>query len=141
MFQELQDQMQCQAGLLLAGRFEDMSQGYMFPMPVYLEGRMICLRNPAEGIAQAAALREALRRRQIETLTITLRALEVPQDDRFRVWADWHAASPVKGRSGRLGLICYMRETPVGFQSEMLHYFIPRPQGARASCVPQRLRA
>lgn len=122
MFQELQEQVQGRADLLLAGRFEDMSREYLFPLPVYLEDHMIALRDASDGIDRAANLRAILARRQIETLTITVKAVEVPRAGRFRVWADWHAVSKTSNRSRRLGLVYFMRETRHGYRSEMLHY-------------------
>ena len=122
MFREMQDQMQRRADLLLSGRFEDMSRQYIYPLPVYLDTRMVAVRDASDGIGCAAALRAALCRRQIRSLTITVRAIEIPRGGRFRVWADWHAVSDKCARSRLLGLTCYMRETGQGFLPEMLHY-------------------
>ena len=124
MFQRVQDQVQWRADLLLAGRFEDMSREYLFPLPVYLENHMIALRD-----------------RQIERLTITVRAVEVPRDGRFRVWADWHAVSGQARRTRRLGLVYYMRDTRQGYRSEMLHYSRHTLREGRAMILPQQQRA
>jgi len=141
MFQQVQDQVQRRADLLLAGQFEDMSRDYLFPLPVYLEHHMIALRTRAEGIARAAGLRNLLQMRQIERLTITVRAVEVPRDGRFRVWADWHAVSGSALRSRQLGLVYYMRDTRHGYRSEMLHYSCHTPRAGRAVILPQQQRA
>ncbi len=141
MFQHLQDQVQRRADLLLAGRFEDMSHEYLFPLPVYLGSRLIAIGDAAEGIAQAAALRRALRQRRVDRLTITVKALELPCDGRFRVWADWHATAQDAGYSRRLGLVYYMRETTFGYRSEMLHYSPPQRDAARTPGLSQRQRA
>lgn len=138
MFQEVQDQVQGRADLLLAGRFEDMSREYLFPLPVYLENHIIALRDVAEGIDRAAALRDLLRKRQIETLTITVKAIEIPRGGRFRVWADWHAVSRACNLSRLLGLTYYMRDTGQGFQSEMLQYKMQRPRISQSATQPKQ---
>ncbi len=141
MFQQLQDQVQWRADLFLSGRFEDMSREYIFPLPVYVHNRLIALRTASEGMAQAASVRTALQHRQIETLKITVKAIEVPRDGRFRVWADWHAVSRDCRRSRRMGLVYYMRETGAGIRSEMLHYTFRRDSTGRALIRTQKQRA
>lgn len=141
MFQQVQDQVQWRADLLLAGRFEDMSREYLYLLPVYLGSRLIPLGCPDEGMRQAAALQRALLRRRVEKLTITVKALELPKDGRFRVWADWHAVSQDGMRSRRLGLVYYMRETRSGYRSEMLQYSAPRRRSIRPLPTPHRQSA
>jgi hypothetical protein len=133
MFQELQDQVQRRANLLLAGRFEETCGEYLFPLPVYLENHMFAVRNASESIDRAAALRDLFHKRQIETLTITINAVELPRGGRFRVWADWHAVSRTSNRSRLLGLTYYMRDTEDRYRSEMLHYQVKHQHGTQSA--------
>lgn len=136
-FQRLQDRAQWRANPLLSGRFEDMSREYLFPLPVYLGSRLIAICDAEAGMAQAAALR----RRQVETLTITVKALDCPRGGRFRIWAKGLAVAQDGSPSLRLGLIYSMRETRAGYRSEMLQYSAPRRAGCRSMTPPLRQKA
>ena len=141
LFHEVQDQVQHRASLLLAGRFDDLSLEYLFPLPIYLNNHLLAFGDASQGIERASAMRDIFAKRQIETLTITVLAIEIPRSGRFRVWADWHAISRQSDRSRRLGLTYFMRDTGHGIRSEMLQYHthgrsaparIPRAQTSHA---------
>ncbi len=114
--------MQWRADLLFAGRYEDLSREYLYPLAVYLEDRLMVLHTPAMLMAAATHLRDALVSRNVTCSRFSLSAVELPRDKRFRVWGTWQdmAANPAHTR--RSTAVYYMRETDDGYQSEMLHF-------------------
>jgi len=122
MFRTIQDQLQRRADLLLAGREADLSRDYLFPMAVYLEDHLISLQSAEEAVDMLRALRMTLRPLVLSALTITVKAVEVPRKGRFRVWATWRGVSEAPACVAQTDVVYYMRETPLGYRTEMLHY-------------------
>ena len=122
MFGKIQDQLQWRADLLLAERYEDMSREYLLPLALYLGDRLIVLPSQQAVITLAQELRAVLHARAVYRCQITLKAVELPRDGRFRVWGTWQELSHLPAQTRRSEVIYYMRETWHGMRSEMLHF-------------------
>ncbi len=125
MHENIRRLMEWRAGLLHGGRVEDLARQHICPMPIYVAGQV-------RPVASQKALEDTFRRvhsglRAFGTtaLTVTVRAVELPRDGRFRVWCDW-----LSHRSGQAPVVVastvdYLRETEAGLMTEMLECSCP----------------
>jgi hypothetical protein len=112
--------MEWRAGLLRAGRIEDLARQHICPMPIYVKGRM-------RSVASYRQLEEALRQIHAGVLAleagapmVKVRAVELPRGGRFRVWCDWLAPSPGRPPVLLASTVDYLRQTDHGPLTEML---------------------
>ncbi|TNC71502.1 hypothetical protein [Rubellimicrobium roseum] len=73
----------------VAGRFRAMTEPWIFPCPVEMDGHLVVMRSPED-------LEDYFRRRfaahksaGIRTMAPRISAIEVPRQGRFRVWLRW----------------------------------------------------
>lgn len=121
MFQNVQDQLQRRADALLSDCHEALIPEYLLPLALYLEEDLVVLTSPREVAAAAGRLRELLRTQAVHHCRVTVTAVELPRNGRFRVWGTWQPVSSDPDDSRRAEVVYYMRQTAEGMRSEMMH--------------------
>lgn len=122
MYARLQNLMQWRMSLLLSGRHADLAQEYLYPFPVYLNGRQQVLRSPAEMELSLRRLHTHAMARGVVSAETQVRAVELPRRGRFRVWV-WYRNLDEKGAAINQGqFLHYCRETTSGIKTEMSDY-------------------
>jgi hypothetical protein len=76
-------------GLFLAGRLEEMVSMWALPCPVHRGDELTSVRTPEELVAYLRAMREAIEPEGVAALSPELVGIEIPRDQRFRVWMRW----------------------------------------------------
>lgn len=122
MFSQVTATLRARADQLMAGRLQDVVQGYTYPLPLHMGAHRIVVRTPDEALAMLGLLRTALIDRGVVQLRPTVTAIDLPRAGRFRVWADWHElAIPVDG-TRMSSAVYYCRNTGSGLRTEMVAY-------------------
>ncbi len=139
MFSRLQDLMQWRASLLMSGKFRELAEEYLYPLPVYLGGRQQVLRNKAEMETALRRLSVIAKSSGITRIDATVRALELPRAGRFRVWISHRDFGPEGQLRGGGQFVHYCRLTDLGIKTEMSDY--PDCRADWISTEPQRALA
>lgn len=108
------------ATLLMAGRFEDLTREHLFPMPVYVGSRVQSLSSERQLEHIFRAIRIRLAEMGATSLTISVKAMDLPRQGRIRVWSDWLAQLPDGTSRVVSSTVDYMQLTPGGLRTEML---------------------
>lgn len=122
MFSHVATLLRNRADLLLQGAYDAVAADYHFPLPVFLDGRMVIVRTPDEAKAMLCLQRAAYLQRGVIAVRPQVRALDLPRSGRFRVWVEWQElALPVDGT--RISdAVYYCQQSPSGLRIEMVNY-------------------
>jgi hypothetical protein len=107
--------------MLLSGQIEALLLTYVFPLPVFLEERLLLVRTHDQARAILEQVRQSLADRGIARMRPNVTAVELPRAGRYRVWVDWHEASVPHDGSLLTQAIYYCRDTDSGSQIEMVN--------------------
>lgn len=108
--------------LLLSGRIEALLSTYTFPLPVFLEERLLLIGSEDQAREILAHVRLSLTARGIGTMRPQVTAVELPRGGRYRVWVDWHEIGGAPDGAGLSQAIYYCRDTRDGLRIEMVNY-------------------
>lgn len=114
-------QLRLRGEMLLQGRIDDLLDAYLFPLPIFLPERRMLLLGPDHTRLVLALLHDQLVRTGIVAVRPELRAVELPRDGRYRLWADWHEID-ASGETRSSSAIYYCRTTALGPRIEMVNY-------------------
>jgi hypothetical protein len=112
--------MEWRAGLLQAGRVEDLARQHICPLPLYVEGDMRPVGSSRQLEDIFRGIHGGLRAAGSERLTIEVRAVELPRKGRFRVWCDWVVHRTGQAPRRVAATVDYLRQTEAGLMTEML---------------------
>jgi hypothetical protein len=122
MFSQVTAHLRSRAERLMNGRIDDLSEHYIYPLPLYLASSRVIVRAPEEAAAMLRLVRAAFLERGVVALDPKVVAIDLPRAGRFRVWVDWHElAVPVEG-TRISSAIYYCKATPAGIRTEMVNY-------------------
>lgn len=100
--------------LFVAGRLREATEFWTFPCPIEEAGELLVMRD-------ADALEAFLRRRRkaageagLLAMTPRIIALEVPRNDRFRVWLRWLYRYPTHAEEASDTAVYYIHRRPSG---------------------------
>lgn len=122
MFDDLRQNFQRQAELLLLGRCEDLAENFIYPLPLYLLDRMAVLQRPGQMTEVLREMHLALRLRKVRHLIADVAAVELPRQGRMRLWVDWEEISEGPAGHQVSKAIYYGRMTDKGFRAEAVQY-------------------
>lgn len=108
--------------LLLSGLIDTLLSSYSFPLPVFLEERLLLIGSESQAREILGHLRLSLKDRGIGRMEPRVTAVELPRAGRYRVWVDWHELGAPPGGPGLSQAIYYCRDTVDGLQIEMVNY-------------------
>jgi hypothetical protein len=108
--------------LLLSGQIDTLLATYAFPLPVFLEERLLLVRTPDHARVILDHLRRSLTRQGIAAMRPKVTAVELPRAGRYRVWVDWTEVGARFGQDRVSSVIYYCRDTDGGTQIEMVNY-------------------
>lgn len=108
--------------LLLAGRFDEMLDSYLFPLPVFLPAQRVLLPGPQAARAMLSILRRSLLQSGVVALRPQVRAVELPRAGRYRLWVDWQELVMPAAELRTSQAIYYCRATELGPRIEMVNY-------------------
>jgi hypothetical protein len=108
--------------LLLSGQIDTLLSTYAFPLPVFLEERLLLIGNEDQAREILDHLRLSLKDRGIGKMEPKVTAVELPRAGRYRVWVDWNELGAPSGDPGLTQAIYYCRETKDGIRIEMVNY-------------------
>lgn len=91
MFKTLERQFQRRAELLLMGRYGELGRHCRFPLHMQLLDRTVVVHSAEEYAQLMGRLHHGLCDRGVQVLLAEVSAVEVPRNDRFRVWISWEA--------------------------------------------------
>jgi hypothetical protein len=108
--------------LLLSGRIETLLSTYSFPLPVFLEERLLLIGSEDHAREILGHVRLSLTARGIGRMQPKVTAVELPRAGRYRVWVDWHEPGAAPDGPGLSQAIYYCRDTEDGLRIEMVNY-------------------
>jgi hypothetical protein len=108
--------------LLLSGLIDTLLSTYSFPLPVFLEERLLLIGSEDQAREILGHLRLSLKERGIGRMEPRVTAVELPRAGRYRVWVDWNEAGTAPGGPGLSQAIYYCRDTEDGLRIEMVNY-------------------
>lgn len=122
MFEQVASQLRTRADSLMSGRYDQIAEGYRYPLPVYLGARRMIVRNPDEAKAMLILQHSVYLGRGVVSLVPNVKAIDLPRGDRFRVWVDWQEKA-MPGTESRVSSALYFcRQSDSGLQIEMVNY-------------------
>jgi hypothetical protein len=95
---------------------------YAFPLPVFLEERLLLIGSEDQAREILDHVRLSLTARGVGKLQPKVTAVELPRGGRYRVWVDWHEIGGSPDGAGLSQAIYYCRETRDGLRIEMVNY-------------------
>lgn len=108
--------------LLLSGQIETLLSTYAFPLPVFLEERLLLIGSEDQAREILDHVRLSLTARGVGKLQPKVTAVELPRGGRYRVWVDWRAIGAAPDDASLSQAIYYCRETEGGLRIEMVNY-------------------
>ena len=108
--------------LLLSGRIDSLLSTYAFPLPVFLEERLLLIGSEDQAREILDNVRLSLTARGVGKLQPKVTAVELPRGGRYRIWVDWHEIGGAPDGAGLSQAIYYCRETKDGLRIEMVNY-------------------
>jgi hypothetical protein len=129
MYQKVQALLEWRAELLMARRFDDLAGTYIIPKVAFLEGQQLVLPSISDVTAALEKLVDGLQSRGVFRLSPGIKALEIPRDNRFRVWVHWRETSKSPENDGSSDAIYYFCNTDSGLRTEMMDFSrVSRPE-------------
>lgn len=116
--------------LLLSGQIGTLLSTYTFPLPVFLEERLMLIGSEEQACEILGHLRLSLTARGIGRLQPKVTAVELPRAGRYRVWVDWTEVGSGTDSESLSQAVYYCRETDGGLRIEMVNY-TRLPHGGR----------
>jgi hypothetical protein len=107
--------------LLVSGQIDVLLAAYTFPLPVFLEERLLLVRSHDQARAILDRVRGSLTDRGVTRVKPKVTAVELPRAGRYRVWVDWHEGAVPPDASLLMQAIYYCRDTADGCQIEMVN--------------------
>jgi hypothetical protein len=108
--------------LFLSGQMDTLLATYVFPLPVFLEERLLLVRTPDQARMILDNVRSSLADRGVDRMRPKVTAVELPRAGRYRVWVDWHEAAVPTDASLLMQAIYYCRDTADGSRIEMVNF-------------------
>jgi hypothetical protein len=122
MFSEVASQLRNRAAWLVAGHYDRIVAEYCFPLLVHLDASRVIVRSATEATAMLRLQHATLTERGVIALKPCVTAMDLPRKGRFRIWVDWHEVTVSDQAPLQSKAIYYCRQTPAGFQIEMVDY-------------------
>jgi hypothetical protein len=122
MFSEVASQLRNRAAWLMAEHYDRIMAEYCFPLPVHLDTSRVIVRSAEEARAMLRLQRATFLERGVIALKPSVTATDLPRGGRFRIWVDWHELRVSDQTPLQSKAIYYCRQTPSGFQIEMIDY-------------------
>jgi hypothetical protein len=122
MFKDIRVQFQRRAELLMLGRYDEITAGYRFPMPLYVDDQVTIIRSPKEMTVLLAEMNRKIKDRGVNHLVIDVKAVGIPRQGRLRIWAAWEefGAGPEDHRATEV--VYFGEMTARGFMVEAVEY-------------------
>jgi hypothetical protein len=117
-----------------AGRYDWLTTGYCYPLPLYLNASLMVASCGTEAVEFFESLHALLQGRNLGPLEGQLVLVDAPQNNRFRMLMNWSCASP-SGRVPIMQTSCFNRGTWTAHITEMVHIEL------QDSSISQRLKA
>ncbi|KAF0115790.1 MAG: Uncharacterized protein FD150_814 [Rhodobacteraceae bacterium] len=107
--------------MLLSGQIDMLLASYAFPLPVFLEERLLLVRSQDQARAILDHVCGSLVDRGVARVRPKVTAVELPRAGRYRVWVDWHDGAIPSDASLLMQAIYYCRDTADGSRIEMVN--------------------
>jgi hypothetical protein len=107
--------------MLLSGQIDTLLATYAFPLPVFLEQRLLLVRSHDQARAILDHVRASLADRGVALIQPKVTAVELPRAGRYRVWVDWYEGRVPSDASLLMQAIYYCRDTADGSRIEMVN--------------------
>jgi|GEM_PF-1294188 len=107
--------------MLLSGQTDVLLATYAFPLPVFLEERLLLVRTHDQARSILDRVRGSLADRGIARIRPKVTAVELPRAGRYRVWVDWHRVAVPSDATLLMQAIYYCRDTADGCRIEMVN--------------------
>jgi len=113
---------QAQADQLLAGDLGGFGEMFSLPLPIHAPDGLTVVLDPAGGTDFLNLMRAEWAKRGVVALRPKVSAIELPKDNRFRVWIDWTEINAAGVEAPGSTIIYYCRKGPFGLRTEMVQY-------------------
>ena len=120
MFSQIASQLRTRAEWLLAGQFDGIVAEHRFPLPVDFGDNRLVVRTADEARMLLGHLSATYAGRGVTSLLPTITAVDLPRGGRFRIWADWHAATHPGSPKHLASVVYFCRQVPAGMRIEMV---------------------
>lgn len=122
MFDQVAAQLSRRAERLLLGDYAAVTADYLFPLPVFLEGRRAVVRTADEAVSMLRVQRAAYLARGVVAVHPTISALDLPRGNRFRVWVNWYEMAETLEGTSMSQAVYYCEDSAQGFRIAMVDY-------------------
>lgn len=122
MFSQMTAHLRQRADDLWNGRFDALAAQYLYPLPAFLAGTRMIVRNPREAASMLALQRAAYMERGVLAIHPKVVAMDLPRGNRFRAWVDWEELALPVEQTRVCSVLYYMGIVPDGFRIEMVDY-------------------
>lgn len=115
------------AAAFTAGRFDWLTTGYSYPLPIYLDGGLMVAANSSEAISFFQSLLRLLQSDGLGTVEGHLASVAVPHNNRFQMQTSW----VWNGQLGRVPVMqtnCFNRGTWASHVTEMVQITLHHAQ-------------
>ncbi len=122
MYQRITRAMQARADLMMQGRLVELAGEYLYPMALYQDERQIIVQDADEFVGMLETLHAEQRALGVARIMVKVVALDMPRQERLRVWLEREYRDAKGGVASRMDMIHYCRLAPVGVKTEMVSY-------------------
>jgi hypothetical protein len=121
MFPRLQSFFDTHMNCLLQPDLATFVSNYDFPLALYVEGEVIVYASPVQLLEAMAVYRDWLLSKGVCQIQMRINAVDMPRNDRFRVWTTTFYHSATDQVRTRCENIHYLREKRGRYLIEMVH--------------------
>jgi hypothetical protein len=118
----MREMMQWRSELLIAQRYEDLGMQYCMPLVLFREDDQLVVNNREDLAVLFAKLNAQRHSAGIVEVTVSITAMDIPRNGRFRVWTRSHEMDMHGTTVSHSDAVYYCRLTPEGLRSEMVEY-------------------
>jgi hypothetical protein len=105
-----------------ASDFAALAEGYVFPLPVQVDGELLVLHSAAEMVMAIAQYRAVNVAAGLVPSAPRIVAIDLPRNGRFRLWVDWHYGAPDATRHETTRNVYYCSTIGNRIQIEMVQF-------------------
>jgi hypothetical protein len=121
-----------------ASDFAALAEGYVFPLPVQVDGELLVLHSAAEMVIAIAQYRAVNVAAGLVPSAPRIVAIDLPRNGRFRLWLDWHYGAPDATRQEVTRNVYYCSTIGNRIQVEMVHFLRVAAPGQMADLIQRQ---
>lgn len=122
MYAEIEKLLQTRTDMLCSGRFSELAMLYQLPFVAYHDGFPVLIQNYSQAIETLSKIADVIAARSVVRLTVEVNSVELPKNNRFRVWSRYNEIDSRGRVISQSDLVQYFFESPTGLVIEMVDF-------------------